>query len=76
MKASLVRVLGLVFAVGGVLSLALLAEVSFRPVKPWSDVLVFIGMPLMLLLVLAGWAVLFLGIWMLLRAGRRLTTGR
>jgi hypothetical protein len=71
MSNLMLRILGLSLVAGSGAFLIWLAEVSFQPVKPWSDALVAIGMPMMLILVLAGCGILALGLWLMVRRGRK-----
>jgi hypothetical protein len=61
------RIVGLTIFGLGLAALGWLGAVSFRATPPWSHLLTLLGMPLMLLLVLAAACVVFCGAKLLLR---------
>jgi len=63
------RIVGLTIFGAGLAALAWLAAVSFRASPPWSHILTLLGMPLMLLLVLAAACLACCGAGLLLRRG-------
>jgi hypothetical protein len=66
----LLRLIGLLLALGGAALLAYLAKALYTPTEHWVNVLVAINMPTMLLLTLAGAGLVGAGLWMLLHPSR------
>jgi hypothetical protein len=66
-EVAMARLIGLVLLGFGMTSLVWLAEVSYRTSLAWNNRLAAVGMPAMLLLVVAACGVVGLGAWMTLR---------
>ena len=65
------RLLGVILSIAGTVLLAYLARVSYGDVARWGRELIHIGMPMMLLLALAGFCILGGGLSLLVRPPRR-----